>query len=258
MNQVLEVADRWFHVLTLGEGVALISEPEEEEFIRGNICHVRGRDRDLLIDTGMGVRSLRQELPRLCERPVVCVATHCHFDHWGGLHEFDERLGHELEAEIYAAPTGRTTLADRYISQSSFKRLPHAGYEPLRYSVRPASLTRCVDEGDVIDLGDRAFAVVHLPGHSPGQIGLWEKTTGTLFTGDALYDGTLIDDNYARGPDEYVETMFRLREIPVNVVHGGHCPSFGRRRMIELIDEDIAGKRAVGCPSETLGPGTRS
>lgn len=248
MNSGLEVADRWFRVESLGDGISLIFELHVDEFIRCNIWLVQGRDRDLLIDTGMGVRSLRTEVPRLRERPVVCFATHCHFDHWGGHYEFDERVGHPLEAEVYAAPTGRTTLADRYVSQNSFTRLPHAGYEPRTYSVRPAPLTRRVDDGNVIDLGDRVFSVIHLPGHSPGQIGLWEEATGVLFTGDALYDGTLIDDNYARGPEEYLETMHRLREIPANVVHGGHCASFGRRRMIELVDEYIAGKRAVGCP----------
>jgi len=31
----------------------------------------------------------------------------------------------------------------------------------------------------VIDLGDRAFEVLHLPGHSPGSIGLWDATSGT-------------------------------------------------------------------------------
>jgi glyoxylase-like metal-dependent hydrolase (beta-lactamase superfamily II) len=94
------------------------------------------------------------------------------------------------------------------------------------------------------------FYVIHLPGHSPGEIGLWEQATGILFTGDALYDGALIDDNYVKGPEEYVETMNRLREFPVNIVHGGHCPSFGRGRMIELIDDYLAGKRAAGCPGE--------
>jgi glyoxylase-like metal-dependent hydrolase (beta-lactamase superfamily II) len=250
MNTALEVADCWFNVNPLSDDISLIYEPHVDDFIRCNIWHVRGRDRDLLIDTGMGVRPLRTEIPRLSERPVVCLATHCHFDHWGGHYEFEERLGHPLEAEVYAAPTGRTTLADRYVSQQSFTRLPHAGYEPMTYSVRAAPLTRPVDEGDIIDLGDRVFSVIHLPGHSPGQIGLWEKATGILFTGDALYDGTLIDDNYVRGPEEYVETMNRLREFPVNVVHGGHCPSFGRGRMIELIDDYLAGKRAAGCPGE--------
>ena len=230
--------------------MTLIIEPGVDEFIQCNMWHVRGRERDLLIDTGMGVRSLRADLPRLAERPIVCLATHCHFDHWGGLYEFDERLGHTLEAEIYAAPTGRTTLADRYISESSFKRLPHAGYEPLTYSVRAAPLTRRVDDGDVIDLGNRVLRVLHLPGHSSGQIGLWEERSGLLFSGDAIYDGELIDGSYERGSEEYLETMHRLREFPVNLVHGGHCPSFGRQRMIEIIDDYIAGRRVPGCPEK--------
>jgi glyoxylase-like metal-dependent hydrolase (beta-lactamase superfamily II) len=253
MNRILEVADRWFHLKPLCDGVTLICEPDVDEFIRGNIWHVRGRDRDLLIDSGTGVRSLRAEIPRLSERPVVCLATHCHFDHWGGLYEFEERLGHSLEAEVYAVPTGAATVADRYISETSFTRLPHIGYEPLKYSVRPAPLTREVGVGDVIDLGDRVVSVVHLPGHSPGQIGIWEKATGALFTGDAIYDGRLIDGEYARGLEEYLETMRRLREFPVNIVHGGHCASFGRARMIELIDDYVAGKRHSGCPNVALG-----
>jgi len=255
LNNILEIADRWFHVETVGDDIALIAEPYVDEFIRGNIWHVRGRDRDLLVDTGMGVRSLRTEIPNLSERPVVCVATHCHFDHWGGLHEFEDRLGHPLEAEIYAAPTGRTTVADRYISEKSFTRLPHANYEPLKYTVRPAPLTRQVDDGDTIDLGNRVFSVIHLPGHSPGQIGLWENVTGALFTGDAIYDGTLIDGTYTRASEEYLETMYRLRELPVSIVHGGHCASFGRARLIELIDDYIAGKRRAGCPNEASTDG---
>jgi glyoxylase-like metal-dependent hydrolase (beta-lactamase superfamily II) len=255
MSRTLEVADRWFQIEPSGEGISLIYEPEVDEFIRCNIWHIQGRDRDLLIDSGTGVRPLRTEIPRLSDRPVVCLATHCHFDHWGGLHEFDERIGHALEAEVYAAPTSRTTVADRYITQQSFKRLPHAGYEPLKYAVRAAPLTRKLQDGDVIDLGDRVFSVVHLPGHSPGQVGIWEQATGALFTGDAIYDGELINGEYARGLEEYLETMRRLREIPVNIVHGGHCASFGRARMIELIDDYIAGKRLSGCPNEAAAHG---
>jgi glyoxylase-like metal-dependent hydrolase (beta-lactamase superfamily II) len=112
-----------------------------------------------------------------------------------------------------------------------------------------------LQDKDVIDLGDRVFSVVHLPGHSPGQIGIWEEATGALFTGDAIYDGELIDGEYAGGLEEYVETMRRLREIPVNIVHGGHCASFGRARMIELIDDYIAGKRLSACPNEAVAHG---
>ena len=47
-----------------------------------------------------------------------------------------------------------------------------------------------------IDLGDRAFEVIHTPGHSPGGIALYEPKTGILLSGDIVYDGPLIDDAY--------------------------------------------------------------
>ena len=93
-----------------------------------------------------------------------------------------------------------------------------------------------MDEGDVIDLGDRHFEVLHLPGHSAGSIGLWEAASGTLFSGDAVYDGPLLDRLPESDIGAYVQTMKRLRELPVRVVHAGHEPSFGRERLHEIID----------------------
>ena len=58
-----------------------------------------------------------------------------------------------------------------------------------------APATRLIDEGDVIDLGDRIFEVLHTPGHSEGEILLWEAFTGILFSGDMIYDGDLINDD---------------------------------------------------------------
>ncbi|MEJ0007003.1 MAG: MBL fold metallo-hydrolase [Steroidobacteraceae bacterium] len=92
--------------------------------------------------------------------------------------------------------------------------------------MRPAApATRLVDEGDVIDLGDRVFEVLHLPGHSPGSIGLLESRTGTLFSGDAIYDGPLLDDIPGSDIAAYIRTMRRLLTLSVTVVlgHGGSC-----------------------------------
>ena len=35
---------------------------------------------------------------------------------------------------------------------------------------------------------------------------------------------------------------------PAEAVHPGHYNSLGRARMVEIIDDDIAGKRRPGCP----------
>jgi glyoxylase-like metal-dependent hydrolase (beta-lactamase superfamily II) len=97
-----------------------------------------------------------------------------------------------------------------------------------------------VDEGDVIDVGDRRFEILHLPGHSPGSIGLWEAKTGILFSGDAIYDGPLLDELPGSDIPIYVATMKRLRDLPVTVVHAGHDPSFGHERLRELCDSYLA------------------
>jgi glyoxylase-like metal-dependent hydrolase (beta-lactamase superfamily II) len=108
--------------------------------------------------------------------------------------------------------------------------------------VQAAALTKQLVAGDIIDLGDRAFEVLHLPGHSPGSIGLWEASTGTLFSGDAIYDGPLYDFLPESNIADYLRTMEQLRSLPVSVVHGGHDPSFGRERMLAIIDEYVAGR----------------
>lgn len=249
----LAVADHWFETRSLDDGVTFVWEPHVREFIRCNIWHVRGRDRDLLIDSGMGMVSLRESISHLLDKPVLAAATHSHFDHVGSHHEFAERLVHGAEADILAHPTNANNLAEHYTDDEMVDALPYAGFRPDDYSVKPAPATRLLADGDVIDLGDRVFEVLHLPGHSPGSIGLWEKASGILFSGDAVYDGELLDDCYHSNVADYIATMERLRAMPVRVVHGGHEPSFGRARMIELVDDYIAGRRKPGCPAETAG-----
>jgi glyoxylase-like metal-dependent hydrolase (beta-lactamase superfamily II) len=73
--------------------------------------------------------------------------------------------------------------------------------------------------------------VLHLPGHSPGSIGLWEAATAILFSGDAIYDGPLLDELPGSDIAVYIKTMRRLLELPVRVVHAGHDPSFDGSRL---------------------------
>jgi glyoxylase-like metal-dependent hydrolase (beta-lactamase superfamily II) len=121
--------------------------------------------------------------------------------------------------------------------------IPHEGYDPRAHRPMPAPPTRRLSAGDIVDLGDRSFEVLHLPGHSPGSIGLWDARARVLFSGDAIYDGPLLDELPGSDIPLYVATMKRLRALPVEVVHGGHEPSFGRMRLIELCDAYLA-KRA--------------
>ncbi len=240
------IAEYWYEVHPVSDGISLIRETHVATWLRCNIWHVRGRDHDLLIDSGMGVRPLKRELPQLTERPVTCIATHAHFDHIGGQHEFDCRLGHRSEADIHATPT-RENTADwgPFVRAETFSALPHSGFDYRTYSVTPAPLTGYLDEGDVVDLGNRHFQVFHLPGHSPGSIALYEESSRTLFSGDTIYDGALYDTVYHSDKALYRQSLERLRSLPVNVVHGGHDDSFGAGRLVELIDDYLSGGNTI-------------
>jgi len=231
-------AESWYRVRHIDADITFIDEPFIKEFYRCNIWHVRGRDKDMLVDSGMGVVSLRTHVPVVTEKACIAVASHTHFDHIGCHHEFDERLVHPAEADIMATPTRRNTSADDYVTDDIFTRLPPAPYSSTEYTVAEAPATRLINDGDVIDLGDRVFEVLHTPGHSVGEIMLWEADTGILFSGDMIYDGPLIDDDVP----VYVESMKRIYDLPVRVVHGGHFPSFDGDRYRELIRAYIAEK----------------
>ena len=228
-------AKDWYRTRTVGDGVTWIDEPFIQEFYRCNMWHVRGRDRDMLIDSGMGVVPLRQWVPLVTERDLTAVASHTHFDHIGCHHEFADRVVHRAEAAILANPDNAATLADPYVTDEIFEALPPEPYQSSTYSVRSAPATRVVEDGDVIDLGDRHFEVVHTPGHSPGGIALWEAASETLFSGDIVYDGPLIEDTYHANTADYYRSMVRLLDLPVRVVHGGHFASYGREHHQQII-----------------------
>jgi glyoxylase-like metal-dependent hydrolase (beta-lactamase superfamily II) len=254
-----KVAARWFERRAMSDGVTWLWEPHLDSFIRCNIWHVRGRDRDLIVDTGSGLSPLRIAIADLCDKPVMAIATHIHYDHVGGLHEFDTRLMHRIEAprmnpyrEFHPIRASefpksfREYLASRDPARDDLllDALPIAGWQADDYRIASAAPTRLLEAGDVVDLGDRTFEVLHLPGHSPGSIGLWERHSGILFSGDAIYDGPLLDMLPDSSVQDYIATMKQLRTLPVTIVHGGHEPSFGRERMVALADAYLSSRGA--------------
>jgi glyoxylase-like metal-dependent hydrolase (beta-lactamase superfamily II) len=255
-RKIMYIAERWFERKTLSDGITLLWEPHVHPLLRCNIWHVRGRDKDLLVDTGLGAASLGDEIADLIDKPLIAVATHVHYDHVGSLHEFDERLIHRDEAQQMASYAEFSSLRcadfpsgflDSFEGPENFDEylinaLPRADFRIDEFAITSSQPTRTVTEGDGVDLGNRHFEVLHLPGHSPGSIGLLDVKAQTLFSGDAVYDGLLLDDLPDSNITDYLTTMRRLQTLQVRVVHGGHEPSFDGARLVELADAYIASR----------------
>lgn len=240
------VATSWFRREQVARGIERIEEPHVHEFLRANIWHVRGRDRDLVVDAGLGVASLREHLPDLFAHDPVLVLTHAHLDHVGSAHEFSDRRMHRLSAvdERTAASLRGPELADLLglegfgMPDLLIESAP-PGFDPGAYAIRPAPMTSALEDGDVIDLGDRRFGVLHLPGHTPGSICLFDEHTGALFSGDVIYDDVLLDELHESDIEQYVASMRRLSALAVRTVYPGHGDPFDARRMREIISDYV-------------------
>ncbi|NLE22775.1 MAG: MBL fold metallo-hydrolase [Actinobacteria bacterium] len=251
----LPVAADWFWLTWVTARTALITEPHVDEMLRSGIWYFRGRDRDLLVDTGNGVGALAPFLARLAHagrpRHTVCVCTHAHIDHIGGFHEFGRRLLHSADRDLMEETYGGVALASALWSESLRARLAESGFVPPPllidavpspgfdpYTFRPgrAEPTHFVRGGDEIDLGGRRFTIVDLPGHTPGSIGLIDHEERALVSGDAVYDGGLIDTLPESDVGQYLGTMDLLRRLEVDVVYPGHGRPFDRSRLREIAE----------------------
>ena len=63
----LRIAERWYEITRGNDGVTHITEPYVHAVWRSNIWHVRGRDADMLVDSGMGITPLREAIAHLIE-----------------------------------------------------------------------------------------------------------------------------------------------------------------------------------------------
>ena len=232
----LPVAAAWFSVTWVTGRTAMLVEPHVDGLLQANLFYLRGRERDLLVDTGNGIAPVSPVLARFARggrrHELLCLATHAHVDHIGGFHEFDRRLLHPGEEDAARrigdqTPLATATWPDELKAQfaaSGFvlpdvlvEAVPFAGFDPGTFRIVPAAPTHFVGGGDEIDLGDRRLSVVELPGHTPGSIGLVDQEERALLSGDAIYEGGLIDTL----PESDVEAYAR---------HDGPAAAAGRRR----------------------------
>lgn len=254
----LRVAQSWFEVTQVGDAIVRITEPYVHSYVRSNAWLVLGAKSHLLVDSGLGIGRLTDELAAYLDRPVIAVATHAHFDHFGGLGEFADRAAHRDDGAVIeqaadyvtlAASTYPGALLDEFeaagepVPDVLIDALPYDGFDLMTFRTPSVAITRWLADGDVLDLGHRSVEVLHAPGHSPGSICLWEASSGTLVSGDVVVDGEpLLDELPRSSPADFAASLRRLRELPLDTVLAGHGPVFGRSRAQAIIADYLASR----------------
>ncbi len=209
----------WFTVERLDGDTYAISEYRHWEHTH---CYLLlGRDRALVIDTGLGVAPLAPVVGALTALPVAAALTHAHWDHIGGLGGFGEKLVHGLEAEWLS---GSFPLP-LFVVKSNLTRPPHElppDFDPEGYVLYSGGATAALSDGQAIDLGGRVVTALHTPGHSPGHLCYWEEERGVLYSGDLLYQGKLDLFYPTTDPAAFLSSVRRVSSLPIRAIRPGH------------------------------------
>lgn len=106
------------------------------------------------------------------------INTHLHIDHVIGDSFASKKYGVGISANPADAALG--------------KRLQNqADMFGLSARVEDVEITFPLTEGDVIRIGGGELEVMHVPGHSPGSIVLYDRKDGFVIAGDVLFNGSV-------------------------------------------------------------------
>lgn len=246
----------WYSAEHSGADVWRIREIHIDESYGCNMWLIKGRDRHILFDTGFGFVSLRGLLDEEVSQRLITISSHSHCDHIGCNHEFEVRYAHAGEAAVLAQPNAEVTLYAHYACGEMFS-VPVEPADIRNHNIPSAAPTRLLADGDVVDLGDRAFEIIHVPGHSPGSIMLYDRRNRIVFSGDAVHNGPRGIGRYVwyhSNQDDYATSCERILDLPVETCHAGHFGSFGAQRYREIIEEFLARQQYCSCPVSERSP----
>ena len=216
--------------------------------VSDNVCNIwlsKGTTLDVIIDTGLGIWDLPEFLKTkelIGDKPYMAIVTHVHFDHSGGLYQFENSAIHEEEFDDMK--NGNAVNMVTYLKSND---IAIKDYEVRNFKVKPATASQVLKDGDIIDQGNHQLQIIHLPGHTKGSIALYDLQFKHLFIGDVLYEGMLLDFLPTSSIQEYIDSCRRLIEMAPSVgqVFPGHYRILSNREMCFLAEKYIEGGEKI-------------
>lgn len=214
---------------------------------------VEGKDKAVLIDTGVGVGDLKSVVDGLTDKPLTVLITHGHVDHAMGAGAFSD-------TDIYVCPLDERVYAQH--SQMGVRRGYVAG--ATLQGGDPDVLNRLTDEdfvpaqefskflplaaGDSFDLGGVTVKVLKGAGHTQGSLTMLMPEWRVLLLGDACNHFTYLFSEWSSSVTQYREMLLHLKKETdglYNRVLLSHGKGEGTADLIESVlavcDDILAG-----------------
>jgi glyoxylase-like metal-dependent hydrolase (beta-lactamase superfamily II) len=215
-----------------------------------------------LFDAGIGTKEGREALHAGFEKAGLSLGdirrifiSHGHLDHYGYARAAQEASGAPVYVHLrdHDKVTGRDRTKQRLDLYAAWLTklgaplhlLEHVRvhWQDSRRMARPLEKVEALLPGVQLRFKHFGAEVLHLPGHTPGLVCLWDAEHRVLFSDDHLLErvspNPLLDledhkEPIHRALVEYLRSAKRVRELPVTLVAPGHAEPFSGH--VELID----------------------
>jgi hydroxyacylglutathione hydrolase len=152
------------------------------------------------------------------------IMTHTHLDHIGCVEELRQGLP-SAELWVHAAEASSLEEGDErtVYGMAMFKQMCQNQYG-LKDGMFKLKVDRWLRGDEELNLGGELWKIVHIPGHSPGGIGLYNQLNGTLIPGDVVYADHAIGrfDLHGAKANQLADSLMKLADLSVRVLLPGH------------------------------------
>lgn len=186
MHQINEVP---YTAIKITDGFWSIEEGGVRSFL------IEGIGKAMLVDTGYGTGDIKAFAETLTSLPIFLINTHTDRDHIGCNDSFKQVIMHPSEVKYY-----------------QLKKME--GHTGIEY----------IEEGEVINMGNREFEIIHIPGHTPGSIALLDRGNKILISGDSIQTGAVYMFGEGRDFKTYILSLKKLEDIKgsFETIHPSH------------------------------------
>ncbi len=170
----------------------------------------------LIIDPGAEGGRIKRKVEKLELKPIAILLTHAHFDHIGAV---------DLIRETYQIPVYLHIYEEKWLSDAS---LNGSKLFPVVDNIEGKPADHLIESEGEMTIGPFQFEVFETPGHSPGSVSFYFKDVNLVFSGDALFAGSVGRTDLPGGNQKQLLNSIhnRLLVLPEEtIVASGHGPS---------------------------------
>lgn len=175
-----------------------------------------------VVDPGGEVERILEAVRESGAEVEKILLTHGHLDHVGGVADLAEQLG----VPVIGPHRDESFWLDMLAQQAQMMGFP---------APRDFTPDQWLEEGDVVEVGELRFEVIHCPGHTPGHVVFFERGERLAVVGDVLFQGSIGRTDFPRGDHETLVNAIREKLFPlgddVQFIPGhGPTSTFGAER----------------------------